>query len=201
MWRCWHVKTMRGWAREIAVPTVSRCSPLPQFSYTRTCGWCPDAAIVLLSDQNSIESHATCSLPRHSHASTGLSLEPLILGSLGPQAKTFWGPGQHFGVPFVISGKHTVHVFVLELTFKHFWHLLSQNIGYNLVNTSLPNPGTKLPGLGHVSVVKIPVSSYTRSNELPINKMSLIDKTCQLLAHWMSQLLKICPVLVIEFYS
>ena len=100
--------------------------------------------------------------------------------------------------------------FVLELTFKHFWHLLSQNIGYNLVNTSLPHPGTKLPGLGHVPVVKIPVSfqfvdkahsSYTRSNELPINKMSLIDKTCQLLAHWMSQLLKICPVLVIEFYS
>ena len=140
----------------------------------------------------------------------GLSLEPLVLGSLGPQAKTFWGPGQHFGVPFVISGKHTVHVFVFELTFKHFWHLLSQNIGYNLVNTSLPNPGTKLPGLGHVPVVKIPVSfqfvgkahsSYTRSNELPINKMSLIDKTCLLLAHWMSQLLKICLVLVIEFYS
>ena len=29
----------------------------------------------------------------------GLSLGPKILGSLGPQAKFFWGPRQNFGVP------------------------------------------------------------------------------------------------------
>ena len=29
------------------------------------------------------------------------------MGSQGLQAKKFWGPGQYFGVPYVISGKHT----------------------------------------------------------------------------------------------
>ena len=41
----------------------------------------------------------------------GLSLLPLILGSLGPQAKQFWGPGKDFGVPCIIYGKtHCIYI-------------------------------------------------------------------------------------------